>query len=129
MILGPDHTCHCCANWEFIANCFLLSPVEPDFIDENNIVTLSNSDFLRIRRKFQSSYQVTLLSFVRRLGWEFIFSLSILIKKIDGLNKKKSTLSAAPTANFLPEGAQVIAETFFMLSSKGMTLAAYLSFI
>ena len=116
MVFGPDHACHCCADWKFVADCLLLSPVQPNFVDENDVITLSDSYFLWIRWEFQSSYEIAFLSLVRRLGGEFIFPLPILVEDIDGLNKRWLTLSAAPTANFLPDGAQVMAETFFMLS-------------
>ena len=129
MVFWPSHSCYWSTNWKFVADSFLLSPVKTDFVDENDVITLCNCDFLRIRGKFKASDQVALLSFVWRLGWELVLPLSIFIKEVDWLHKWRCTLSAAPTANFLPEEDQVTAATFFMPSSKGSTFPAYLSFI
>ena len=108
---------------------FFLSPLKTNLINEHNVVALSNSDLLRVRRKFQASDEVALLAFIWWLGRELIFFVSIVIEQVDRLNKETITLSAAPTAIFLPEGAQVMAATFFMLSSKGMMFPEYLNFI
>lgn len=129
VILRPSHTCHWCAHWKFVANGFFFIPLQSYFVDENDVITLSYSHFLGIRRKLYTSDKIAFLSFVRRLCGELVFLLPVFIKEIDWLNSIKRTLSAAPTANFLPEGAQAMAATFFMLSSKGITLPAYLSFI
>jgi hypothetical protein len=69
------------------------------------------------------------LSFVRGLGGELILLLSVFIEEINSLNNDRDTRSAAPTASFFPLGDQVMAATFLMLSSKGMTFPEYLSFM
>lgn len=90
---------------------------------------MTHRDLLRIWGKLQPADQVGLLALVGWLGGELILLLTVLIEEIDGLDRVTLTRSAAPTANFLPLGDQVMAETFFMLSSKGMMLPEYLSFI
>ena len=129
MVFWPSHSSYGSTHWEFVADSFLLSPIETNFVDENDVITLCNCNFLRIWREFQSSDEIALLSFVWRLCWELVLPLSIFIEEVDGLHKWRCTLSAAPTANFLPEEDQVMAATFFMPSSKGSTFPAYLSFI
>lgn len=129
MVLGPCHRGDRSADWELVADSFFLSPIQADLIDEDDVVTLGHGYLLRIRRKFDSSDKIALLSLVGGFGGELIFFLSIFVEEVNRLNRSRCTRSEAPTANFLPEGAQAMEATFFMLSSNGMTLPAYLSFI
>lgn len=88
MLFGPSHACDWGRDRELVADGFFFAPVESDLVDEDDVVTLSNSDFGGVGREFQSPDEVWLLSLVRWFGWELVFFLSIFVKEIDRLNKE-----------------------------------------
>jgi hypothetical protein len=107
---------------ELVADGLLLPPIHADLVDEDDVVALGDCDLLGVGGKLEAADEVALLALVGGLGGELVLLLAVFVEEVDALRGGRLTLSAAPTASFLPLGAQVIADTFFMLSSKGMML-------
>jgi hypothetical protein len=82
-LIRPSHAGDGGALWEFVANGLLLIPLSTNLVDEYNVIGLSDSNPLRIRRKCDGANNVALVVFFSGTSRELVLLLAILIIEMD----------------------------------------------